>query len=799
MTILLDAALSLAARGFFVFPLQPRSKATLSKAELSTPDGKGGFYVATTDSNIIRGFWERWPHANIGIDCERSQITVIDPDFEGLDTWAALCREQGIETGTITVLTGGGGRHFYYRTPVGVRVGSDSTGKLGGGIHVKAAGGYVVAPPSVHPNGKGYYWEEGKNPSAHFLAPLPDPLLRLLTGKTPMPRNGNTAPAAPLDMDACARYWLAKALERAHDGERNDCGFWLACQLRDAQIPEDLAQSPMLDYQRAVTGLGDDPYTESEALASMKSAYEHPARDQARAAAEAPEPGTEGAEPGGPWHLTDLGNTRRFVLQHKDRVRYCHSWAVWLMWDGRRWQPDKTAEVVRLAKATVATIYAEAAQAQDEERRKAIAKWAMQSESDHRIKAMLSQAESEPEVAITHDALDADPWALNVLNGTIDLRTGALHPHNPDDLITKLAPVEYNQDARLELLERFLRDATGDDVELQGFLARSSGYSLTGQTTEEKAFLIHGPTNSGKTTYIEAMKGALGDYAVTADFETFLARSFVGGPRPDIARLAGSRFVPSVEVDQGKKLASGLVKLLTGGDIVVARLLYKSEFEFAPQFKLWLVANHEPTIAHDDGAMWRRMVKVPFDVTVPEEKRDPAVKATLRDPAIAGPAILAWAVRGCLEWQRGGLRVPERVKKATEAYRLSQDPLKEFIEACCDLGPDNWISATDLRRAYATWGEERGLKERDLVSGKAWGGGLRTRGCEAFTKRVEGKLTRGWQGVCLTSDNTGVTGDTDFHENSKSENEFPSQGQLYENDVIPVTLVTPVALEEGEL
>jgi len=452
-----------------------------------------------------------------------------------------------------------------------------------------------------------------------------------------------------------------------------------------------------------------------------------------------------------------------------------------------------------LAKMTARSIKVEAAEESDKKKERAIWAWAMKSESAAGLKAMLFCAQHE--LAVLPEKLDADPWALNTLSGTVDLRTGDWRNHHPADLITKLCPVVYDPGATLPLWDRFLKDATDDDPELIRFLARAVGYTLAGTTQEEKLFFIHGPTNSGKSTFMDAVKAMLGDYGLTADFETFLHRSRTGGPRPDIARLAGARMVCSVEVSEGKKLAEGLVKLLTGGDTVTARFLFRSDFEYLPQFTLWLAANAEPRIRHDDMALWRRVLKVPFDKTVPEDKRDPYVKATLRDPDIAGPAVLAWAVQGCLDWQAEGLQIPHRVREQTEAFRLQQDPLKEWAESCCYFSPAAWTSARDLRASYKTWGEENGISERFLVRGKKWGAGLRARGCWQKPRRDHGKTQKGWYGIGLQSEDhqgqESVTDATEFGSFAQGSLRERFSRELCENRSESVTSVTEVELGDG--
>lgn len=252
-------------------------------------------------------------------------------------------------------------------------------------------------------------------------------------------------------------------------------------------------------------------------------------------------------------------------------------------------------------------------------------------------------------------------------------------------------------------------------------------------------FLIHGPTAAGKSTLVEALKAALGDYSATADFDTFLARR-EGGPRNDIARLAGRRLVASIEMEEGRRLAEGLVKMLTGGDTVSARFLYREAFEFRPSAKLWLVANTKPRVSDDDAAIWRRIRLIPFEHTVPPEERDPSVKDRLRDPAIGGPAVLAWAVRGCLAWQCDGLRAPERIARATSAYREEMDPLAAFLDERCVLEGDASVPAGELYQAYVAWARESG--ERRVLTSNDVGRRLTDRGLPAERTTRE-RLRRG--------------------------------------------------------
>jgi putative DNA primase/helicase len=440
---------------------------------------------------------------------------------------------------------------------------------------------------------------------------------------------------------------------------------------------------------------------------------------------------------------SDSGNAERIVTRHGQDVRYCHPQKTWYLYDGARWCSDRGGRMMHIAKCIARTLYEEAAEIGDDDERKACAQFARKCESTERKKAALVSTQSEPGIPVAPEQFDADPFLLNCVNGTVDLRTGELRPHRRADLMTRLCPVQYDPAARSPLWDRFMEEATGGNREVGQFLQRAVGYSLTGATAEEVLFFVHGPGGSGKSTFLEAIKAVLGEYGKSADFETFITRRDAGAIRNDVAELTGRRFVVSIEVDEGKKLAEGLVKLLTGGDTVRARFLYQEAFDYVPQFKLWLAANHAPKVRHDDSAMWRRILRIPFDQVIPKEKRDPSLKARLKDVHESGPAILAWAVEGCLRWQEERLQVPEVVSDATEQYRLDMDPLKDFVSDCCVLHPAAWAPAAQLRQAYEEYCKQSGQKR--LLSPREFADGLRSRGCTRDRRHAG----HGWLGVGL--------------------------------------------------
>ena len=328
--------------------------------------------------------------------------------------------------------------------------------------------------------------------------------------------------------------------------------------------------------------------------------------------------------------LTDYGNAERLVAQHGENIRYSPQQRVWFVWDGKRWAADDTGEIIRLAKSTVRLIPTEAQKVENDDRRRETIQWGIKSENERRIKATIDLAQSEPNIPIRIEDMDANPYLLNCQNGVIDLRTGTLLPFDRGYYITKMAPIEWKGvEYRNDLWIQAINDWTGGVESMKEFLQCAVGYSITADTREEVLFFVHGPTSTGKSTFIESIKTALGDYTKTADFEAFLKRSSAGGARNDIARLAGSRIVISIEVEKGKKLAEGLVKTITGNDTVTCRYLYKEAFEYKPSFSLWLVANDSPDVDPDDEAMWRRILRVPFDRSIRKGDRNKNLKYEL--------------------------------------------------------------------------------------------------------------------------------------------------------------------------
>jgi putative DNA primase/helicase len=438
--------------------------------------------------------------------------------------------------------------------------------------------------------------------------------------------------------------------------------------------------------------------------------------------------------------LTELGNARRFVLDHLKNVRYVTQWNRWLVWDGRRWALDESGELQRLAKSTVENIWTEVRLATYKRDREDLERWQRRSESDSSIQAMLRLTRSEPGIVIFPQQLDDTPLSLNCQNGTVDLRTSELHEHRRGDLITKLAPVEYDPAARCPRWEEFLEEIFAGDHDLIVFVQKAIGYALTGSMREQAVFLLFGTGANGKTTFLETIRAMLGDYARNTNFSAFL-RGQNSTARNDLARLAGARFVTASEVEEDRRLSEDVIKQITGGEPLTVRFLYGEFFEYRPQCKIFLAVNHKPVIRGTEHRIWRRIHEIPFTQTISDAKQDRTLGEKLRCEL---PGILRWAVEGCARWFEPGLTPPAAVVQATLRYREEMDPLGGFLEGCCVA---ECLAITPAAELYARYKQQCVANAEKAISIVEFGRRLADRG---YKSAKSGKTRkRAWRGLRL--------------------------------------------------
>jgi P4 family phage/plasmid primase-like protien len=496
----------------------------------------------------------------------------------------------------------------------------------------------------------------------------------------------------------------------------------------------------------ALAEVDDEP----KAIATIHKALDD---GQAKAATNGPhlgEPGDDQGDDDGepPLNRTDLGNACRLVKRFGAILRYCPKWGTWLIWDESRWKEDDTGMIHRLAKKAIRAIGHEVAETDDDEEAKALLKWALTSEAKKYIDALIGLAWSEPGIPVVPADLNRDGWLLNVRNGTIDLRTGQLRKHQQADLITKLAPVRFDPDAQCPRWTDFLKRVLVDD-ELIGFLQRAAGYALTASVAEHVLFFLHGTGRNGKSTFLKVILTLLGDYCKTIDPNLLVAKC-----HPEhstgLTDLDGRRFISTVEVEDGQRMAESLVKQLTGGENINARRMRQDNYEFEVTHKIFLAANHKPEIRGTDEGIWSRIKLIPFDVFIPPEERIKDLDKILI--AEEGPGILNWLVQGCLEWQRTGLAEPQAVTDATAGYRTEMDALAGFLDDRCDRpkpGPDGKptvkVTTDVLYQAYTGWCVANGQKP---LPSRKFGAELTKRG---FTLDKAGSKCWRW-GLCLKTE-----------------------------------------------
>jgi putative DNA primase/helicase len=405
---------------------------------------------------------------------------------------------------------------------------------------------------------------------------------------------------------------------------------------------------------------------------------------------------------------TEVANGARIIAVHGAQLRWCDAWKTWLVWDGRRWRDDDQRSVDAMAKATLNELFRAAAWAYEHVSDDAGGKmltFARSSNSKRGIENALALARSEPGIPITPDQLDADGWRLNVANGTLDLRTGQLRPHDRADLCTKLADVTYDADAECPMFREFLR-AVLPDVAVRQFVQRAAGMSLVGEVRDHVLLLCYGSGANGKSTLLNALLAMLGDYAMQGP-ENMLLEVRSDSHKSELAALFGKRFVACIEAGAGRRLAESLVKSITGGDAITARRLYQDFFTFKPTHTVWMAANHRPRVSGQDDGIWRRVLLIPFTQTIPPAERDAELPAKLRREL---PGILNWALFGLTAWREDGLQPPDAVMAATQDYRTAEDALADFLAECCQISTGCQVERREIYGAYTRWCERHGWK-----------------------------------------------------------------------------------------
>lgn len=421
--------------------------------------------------------------------------------------------------------------------------------------------------------------------------------------------------------------------------------------------------------------------------------------------------------------LTDVGNANRFVDENRGSIFYIVETGKWVVWDGARWNTDYSGALVQsLAVKSVNTFIKEVAESLVMMNREESLKWGVASLNVTRVSAVPTL--SRGFMATSSRVFDRDPFLLNTLSGTVDLHTGECRPHRSEDMLTAMAPVKFDPDAKCPRWLSFLQEIL-PDIPLD-YIQKWYGYSLTGDTRERKFQIRQGVEGkNGKTTEKNTVLHVLGDYAIEIPIATFIGkkRDYKGD---DLVALRNKRLVFASEPDDSVILNVAMLKQVVGRDTIRCRPLHSNTWlEFEATFKIAIITNPEPSVYNSGSPFWDRVMLIPYNIIFPEEKQDKTLEDKLKAEA---PGILAWMVRGCLLWQREGLQAPARVKQATNDYRMEQDTFGRFLEEFRSTYPkneDGWIQSAKLYGIYALWCDREGVER---LHDKKFAGQLKARG-----------------------------------------------------------------------
>ena len=490
----------------------------------------------------------------------------------------------------------------------------------------------------------------------------------------------------------------------------NQLAFWTG---RNASQMDRIFRSSGLYRKKWDTRRGEETYgklTISRACANCIECYEPTKYDDDTSLAVAFFKGgkvSASDEKQKSYDMTDTGNAHRLYDRFGNVIRYSYNRKKWYFWDGKSWVLDEIGEIKKLADDICEDLKRDAWGIQDEDMQEQALKFARRTAGSNAKEAMIKECQHLNGIPATPDEFDSYTDFLNCQNGIVNLRNGELIPHDPSFMMSKICNSEYDVKRRPpKMWLSFLKDVTDGDQALIDYIQKCVGYSLSGSNREQCAYFLYGMGNNGKSTFLDTIADMLGGYSSNAQPDTLMIQSRLGssggGANSDIARLKSARFVTCEEPTEGVRLNEGLLKQLTGGSKVTCRFLYGDEFEYTPEFKIWIATNHKPTVRGTDFGIWRRIKLIPFEVNIPKEKVDKNLKYKLRQEF---PQILAWAVEGCMKWQKEGLGEPDKVSIATKEYKNEMDVVASFVDQCIiiDYTADGNIPANDLFALYSKW------------------------------------------------------------------------------------------------
>ncbi len=400
----------------------------------------------------------------------------------------------------------------------------------------------------------------------------------------------------------------------------------------------------------------------------------------------------------------DTGNADRFIDRYGNLYKYSYIANKFYIYDGMKWKIDDKGSIRKLIDEMIESIKDEKIihgdDVTEEEAREFFQKYYKKTRGTQAKKNIMNELMHRRPA--TPDDFDRDDMLINVANGYIDLTSRELYKHDINKMFSQITNTDYTEKMQPAVWLDFLNDIFAGDKNVIRYIQKALGYSLTGSTREQIMFILFGKGRNGKSIFVEVISEILGDYSNNMQAKSLMVKKN-DNVNTDIARLSKARFVTSSEPNEGFRFDEGLIKQLTGGDKVTARFLYAEEFEYTPKFKIWVSTNHKPIIRGTDDGIWRRLVLIPFDVQIPEEKVDKDLKYKLLREA---PAILNWMAEGAYMWMQEGLEMPDKLKAASKAYRTEMDVIEQFIEDECKRVDDGRVKANELYSVYKNWANE---------------------------------------------------------------------------------------------
>jgi putative DNA primase/helicase len=652
-----------------------------------SPRTKNGFHNATTNEDRINSWWRKWPDAGIGVPTgEVSGFVVLDIDLDKPGTeesFATIIRDKGQLDDSVASRTGGGGLHILFKHP-GHRV-PNAQGLLGLiGIDVRGDGGYIVVPPSNHPSGNSYQWEEGKSPFESELPECPEWIFN---------RTKTNGFSFEGKIDA---------------GQRNATLASVGGLLRSFGLDEEAMLLVLIQQNETRC---DPPLTpkEVEAIARTMSTYP-PRRNTSDS--EYDEDVNHALRTYLDFDRTDTGFAELIASVNAGTLHYNVNKQAWMVWEGYWWASDDSGLITQKAIEAARLLRESARTLEDDDDQIEVRKYALKIQNKSKIDSAIAICKTLPHVSTKEEEWDTKPFLVGVHNGVVDLTTGEILNGDPSDKISLHLHVDYVPDAKAPRWSRFLDEIFEGDEQVINFIQRAVGYSLTSDISEQCLFLLVGGGANGKSVFLQTLRTMFGSYGTVTPFTTFLRQTLGASSSNDIAGLSGKRFVIGSEANQSSTFDEGRIKSITGGEAISARFLHQEFFEFTPICKIWLGVNHLPNVRDDSDGFWRRVKQVTFPRQFTEEDRDPHLSEKLLEEL---PGILSWAVDGAMMWLEDGLQTPSSVQRSVQQYRDRSDALAPWVKTC-SRGPEYKMTIEDAFSLYKTWAERSRLQSFETLS-----------------------------------------------------------------------------------